>query len=123
MTEPMTEADLMTEVWADPHCPVTLAGPNAEYPHAPPVPYPKTRVAVPATASEWNYQCPRHGRLSPGFMPEEDEPARKIVDSIVRMRPRVWLVNVTGQERSVLVHLGQCKDCGRIYWGTNWDQS
>lgn len=101
--------ELMAEVWADPYCPVELASDG--------IPWPRERIKVPAEASSepWLWTCPRHASNAPSSC--EDAPWLQPVLVVVEMQPRAWVVNEPGHYRSVLVFLGQCQDCGRVFWG------
>jgi hypothetical protein len=102
---------LMAVVWADPDCPVELADPDAFAAHGP-IPWPRERIEVPDDnkGDEVYYHlCRRHGQGRPG---------NKFMLTIVAMPWRVWVVNRPGEPSAVRVYLGQCEDCGRIYWAT-----
>ena len=89
----MTDDDLMTAVWADPDCPVEIASEGR--------PWPRERVKSVFRGEPWTFECRCRGGKRP---------------PVVRMQSRVWLINDPDAPESVLVYLGQCQDCGRIYW-------
>lgn len=106
----MTESELMSAVWADPDCPVELADPDSLDESSQPIPWPREQIEIPADqlAEEVYYHlCRRHG---------QDRPDTRFMLSIVAVPWRVWVVNQPGNPSAVRVYLGQCDDCGRIYW-------
>lgn len=88
----MIDDELMAAVWADPDCPVELSSEGK--------PWPREKATSVFKGEPWTFECRCRDRRPP----------------VVRMQGRVWLVNEPGRERSVLVYLGQCGDCGRVYW-------
>lgn len=116
----MTDDQIMAHVWAHHNCPVRLTVPNAEYPWGPPIPRPRERVEVPADAGNiWRYSCSCRGAGSIRAIAGIDDLSMRLRPAIVELTGRRWALFGPEDQpaRDVVVYLGQCQDCGRIYWG------
>lgn len=113
----LTDDAIMARVWSSHDLPVRLTRPDPNYPWAPPIPFPRERIAVTVdTHGAWHHRCACNDPRGLGDLerPATPRPSRAV--AMVGFR-----VFVDGPEhakpRTATVYLGQCEDCGRIYWG------
>jgi hypothetical protein len=115
----MTDDAIMDFVWNAPDCPVKLTAPDSEYPWGPEVPWPRVRIAGPTAPSpSFLHVCPCRNGRPPVVIDEDDMPMVLRPATVELARHVVALAGSgnPGPPQKVAVYLGQCGDCGRIYW-------
>lgn len=122
----MTDDELMVAVWADPDCPVQQVDPESWDGREGAIPWPRERIAIPARSDHaargytWHHRCRCRSTGSGHDWADPDDagpirPTRPTRAAIVTLHGRLWVENSATPQTSI-VYLGQCADCGRIYW-------
>ena len=109
---------LMGRVWAMPDLPVKLTAPNSGYPWGFPVSWPRERIDAPqGRPASFLHLCPCRSGNVRAIVDEDDFPMPLRSPIVELTGRRLALSGAEDQPaRTAMVYLGQCQDCGRIYW-------
>jgi hypothetical protein len=112
--DPMTAHEAIAYVLVSPDLPVEVAWVDPEYPGARPIPWPRERITVPAWAPlDYSVICrcngPKLDALNEPYAPFYRKP-------ITAIRGFRYVYTSRTRRGDARVYLGQCADCGRIYW-------